>query len=284
MVRVSSVCWGTKKGIQMKDVRKVQDEMQKKEEAERSRTICFQCRPGLPCFTSCCQDVNIFLSPYDILRMKNRLKISSGSFLETYTRTLLPGVGKIPIILLTMRSEDKRCHFVTDEGCSIYEDRPWACRMYPLDKSDETGEYSFIVDPEKCQGQKENVPWVLKDWFEDQGLPPYDDMDMRFRLVTQYPRLLEAGIDQPQVQRMFRMACYDLDTFRRFVHETRFFDLFEVDEEVKERIVSDDVALLELAINWLRFGLVCGDVLPIKKEQMKKGVPADRPLPESGEK
>jgi len=259
-----------------------QERLRQKEEEERGKTICFQCRPGLACFTSCCQDVNIFLSPYDILRMKNALGISSDEFLERYTRTLLPGPGKIPIILLTMREEDKRCHFVTDQGCSIYEDRPWACRMYPLDKSDETGEYSFIVDAETCLGQKEDKPWVLGEWFQDQGLPPFEDMDMRFRLVTQYPRLMEAGIDQPQVRQMFRMACYDLDTFRRFVYGTRFFEVFEVEDEMKDAARTDDVALLELAINWLRFGLVCGDVLPIKQEWMGQSA-APRGGSKSGE-
>jgi len=264
----------------MKDAwQEKQEKLREKEEAERSKTIRFRCSPGLPCFTSCCRDVNIFLSPYDILRMKKRLKISSGEFLEQYTRTLLPGIGKIPIIQLTMRSQDKRCHFVGEQGCSIYEDRPWSCRMYPLDKSDVTGEYSFIVDAETCLGQKEDAPWVLREWFEDQGLSPYEEMDMRFRLVTQYPRLLEAGIDQPQVQRMFRMACYDLDAFRRFVLETRFFQLFEVDDEVKEAVKTDDEALLELATNWIRFGLVCGDVLPIKKDLLNKGGPVKAPTP-----
>lgn len=259
-----------------------QERIREQEEAERSKTIRFQCRPGLACFTRCCQNVNIFLSPYDILRMKNRLGIPSGEFLESYTRTLLPGAGKIPIIQLTMRPEDKRCHFVSEQGCSIYEDRPWSCRMYPLDKSDVTGEYSFIVDAETCLGQKEDVPWVLREWFDDQGLAPYDAMDMRFRLVTQYPRLLEAGIDQPQVQRMFHMACYDLDTFRRFVQETRFFEMFEVDDEVKEQVKTDDEALLELAIHWIRFGLVCGDVLPIKKDLLGKAGAAEGPAPRAG--
>ncbi len=34
----------------------------------------------------------------------------------------------------------------------------------------------------------------------------------------------------PQQSDMFYMACYDLDRFRRFVFETRFLQLFEVDE------------------------------------------------------
>jgi len=38
-----------------------------------------------------------------------------------------------PVILLQMRDNEKKsCPFVTAEGCSVYPDRPWACRMYPL--------------------------------------------------------------------------------------------------------------------------------------------------------
>jgi len=242
----------------------------KKEKEARSRSMRFRCAPGIACFSSCCRDVNIFLSPYDILRMKTRLKLPSTAFLERHARTLLPGPGKIPVIQLVMREDDKRCPFVTSEGCSIYEDRPWACRMYPLDKSEETGEYEFMVSEERCLGRKEPVEWVIGDWLADQGLPPYEEMDERFKTVTQYPRLLEAGIDQPQVQKMFRMACYDLDTFRRFVFETRFLKIFDVEPEIVEQIRTDDLALLELALRWLRFGLVCGDVLPIKEEYAKK--------------
>ena len=39
-----------------------------------------------------------------------------------------------PVILFRMKdAEGKPCPFVDEEkGCSIYEDRPWSCRMYPL--------------------------------------------------------------------------------------------------------------------------------------------------------
>jgi len=260
-------------------------EISRKEKEARSRTIRFRCAPGIACFSSCCRDVNIFLSPYDILRMKTRLKLTSSAFLERHTRTLLPGPGKIPVIQLQMREDDKRCPFVTSAGCSIYEDRPWACRMYPLDKSEETGEYEFMAGEDRCLGRNEPVDWRIADWFADQGLPPYEEMDERFKIVTQYPRLAEAGIDQPQVQRMFRMACYDLDTFRRFVFETRFLKIFDIAPEAVDQVRTDDLALLELAFLWLRFGLVCGDVLPLKEEFLKKkkeelGVAKGKDLPQ----
>ena len=236
---------------------------------EKDSKIRFQCRPGLSCFTTCCRDVNIFLTPYDILRMKNRLGIPSDGFLERDTKTLLPPGGGIPVIQLKMREGDKRCHFVTDEGCSIYKDRPWSCRMYPLDWQGDQGGYFFLAGEDRCLGRKEPNEWALLEWLGSQDVAPYEEMDLRFQMVTRYPRLAEAGIEDPRVQHMFRMACYDLDTFRRFVFETRFLEMFEVEEEAIEQAKKDDVALLELGFRWIRFGLVCGDVLPIRQEVAK---------------
>ena len=39
-------------------------------------TFHFSCHSGIECFTKCCQDVNILLTPYDIVMMKNRLLLS----------------------------------------------------------------------------------------------------------------------------------------------------------------------------------------------------------------
>jgi hypothetical protein len=198
--------------------------------------------------------------------MKNRLGIPSYEFLEKYTKTLLPPGGGVPVIQLVMREDNKRCPFVTDEGCTIYEDRPWSCRMYPLDWMGDQGGYYFLVGADKCKGREEPNEWALLDWLKTQDVAMHEEMDLRFQMVTRYPRLTEAGVNDPRVQHMFRMACYDLDTFRRFVFETKFLEVFEVEPEAIEQIKTDDVALLELGFRWIRFGLVCGDVLPIREE------------------
>jgi hypothetical protein len=138
--------------------------------------------------------------------------------------------------------------------------------MYPLDWQGDQGGYFFLAGEDRCLGRKEPNEWELLEWLKTQDVAPYEEMDLRFQMVTRYPRLAEAGIEDPRVQHMFRMACYDLDTFRRFVFETRFLEVFEVEEEAVEQIKKDEVALLELAFRWIRFGLVCGDVLPIREE------------------
>mgnify|MGYP003572022551 CR=1 FL=1 len=51
----------------------------------REDSFKFACHPGVSCFGDCCGDINIVLTPYDVLRLKNRLGITSGEFLDQYT-------------------------------------------------------------------------------------------------------------------------------------------------------------------------------------------------------
>ena len=49
---------------------------------EEVHAFRFNCYPGVSCFTNCCQDITIVLTPYDVLRLKNSLGIPSGEFLD----------------------------------------------------------------------------------------------------------------------------------------------------------------------------------------------------------
>jgi uncharacterized protein len=99
----------------------------------RESEFCFNCHNKIACFNKCCGDVNIFLTPYDIIRLKKSLNITSGEFLRKYTLCPFDKNLKYPVILLKMEEDEKnRCPFVGDDGCRVYPDRPWSCRMYPL--------------------------------------------------------------------------------------------------------------------------------------------------------
>ena len=49
----------------------------------------FKCHPGVNCFTNCCGDVTIFLTPYDVLAFKKPpWSVSSAEFMEKHTLLL----------------------------------------------------------------------------------------------------------------------------------------------------------------------------------------------------
>lgn len=223
----------------------------------------FSCHSGLECFNGCCKEADIFLTPYDVLRMKNRLGIDSREFLEKYTGIIMDETGP-PIMFLEMSSgEDKKtCHFVGDSGCEIYEDRPGQCRAFPI-KPVGAGNY-VISDDEKCLGFQEGREWSLEEWKKDQGVDVYNEIDDLFKEISLNQKLIKKNLQDSNILQMFFMA-YDMDTFRRFVFESKFLDVFDIDEAEVKRIKEDELELLKFSFKWLKFGLIDKDALKIKE-------------------
>jgi len=221
----------------------------------------FECNRSLDCFTRCCADVVIVLTPYDVLRLKKALGIDSSEFLDRYTLSPFTEEQKIPTVILRMHSETKKCPFVTDQGCSVYADRPWACRMYPLgvaepkNPSPADHAFHFLVREDLCHGHGRGQSCGVRQWLADQGIDAYEMMGASFRDLMLHDFWDQGEALTPQKMDMYYMACFDLDRFRRFVFETRFLDLFQVDEARVEALRSDDEELLEFAMQWLRFSL-----------------------------
>lgn len=242
-------------------------EWEKRGLLHRGSPLKFRCHPEVPCFTKCCRDVNIFLSPYDVVRLRRRLGITSGEFLERYTLTLIPERTGFPLIVLKMDEQrDRCCPLLGRDGCSVYEDRPWPCRMYPLDWGELEGSFRFVASQGLCLGNREPVETTVGDYLESQGVAHYEEVQARLGELGPDPSLLREGITNPKIQDMCRMAMYDPDRFRRFVLETRFLQVFHVEEELARKAATEDLALLELAQRWLRFGLVAGESMGIKEE------------------
>jgi Fe-S-cluster containining protein len=118
----------------------------------------FHCDPALDCFGHCCQDVSILLTPYDVLRMKKALGITSSEFMEKYTSIAYSAEKRVPVVFLKMNDGDKKCQFVSEKGCGVYGNRPWACRMYPLGMAERATSqaaaerFYFVVKEELCHG------------------------------------------------------------------------------------------------------------------------------------
>lgn len=233
----------------------------------------FQCRPGVACFTRCCADVTIALTPYDVIRLKNALGISSEEFLDTYTMIIHREDRLIPLVLLKMNDDGQRCLLVTEKGCTVYEDRPWPCRMYPLNMEDD-GTFRVIADPVLCQGLKENETSQISEWLVDQGVVPYDEMNTLFSSVTIPLSAQNLDIDNPQISKMVFMALYNIDKFRDFVFKSSFLNRFEVEPARIEKIKRSDLELLKFGFDWIKFGLLGQKLFKLKEEQVQQRQPA----------
>lgn len=238
-------------------------------------TFKFACHPGVSCFNKCCGDVNIFLSPYDVLRMKKRLGMTSGDFLDKYTLLPVQKDMTTPVVVLKMKDdEDKTCQFLTENGCGIYSDRPWPCRMYPLglaaQKDTPDGwrgdRFYFLMQEEVCKGHEEPQECTVRQWLDEQGMDEYDDWGEAFKELTLHPFFEDGGMLSPQKMHMMFTACYDLDKFREFVFESTLLQRFEVDEDFVEDMRRNDEELLRFAFLWLRYSLFGEPTMKAKPE------------------
>ncbi|MBW1821327.1 MAG: YkgJ family cysteine cluster protein [Deltaproteobacteria bacterium] len=235
------------------------------------RIFRFACNKALPCFTKCCANLNLVLTPYDVLRLKNRLNLSSEAFLEKYTTSYIDEAYGVPVVKLKMNNDEiRRCPFVSPEGCAIYEDRPGACRLYPLGRAASkifeghpAGEYYFVVKESHCLGFNEKQEWTVQEWIINQGMDEYNAMNDSFMNITAGRRAKTIKALSDQQLQMFYMACYSLDEFRRFIFETTFLDKFDITKDVRKRIKTDETELMAFACQWLKFSLFGEKTIPI---------------------
>jgi len=203
-------------------------------------------------------------------------------FLDTYAGNPISKDLQLPMVILKMLDDDeKKCPFVGEQGCTVYENRPWACRMYPVGMAIpparagvEPEPVFFLFEDDHCKGrhQADAVEWTAQKWRDDQDLVERDEIESGFREIVTHPWFIGGRQLDPKRMHMLYTAAYDLDTFREFVFESSFLERFELDDDLIEEIKTNDVALLKFAFLWLRFALFKEPTVKVKEGAAERSV------------
>ena len=227
----------------------------------------FKCHKGVKCFNQCCRDINIILTPYDIIKLKTRLGLSSEEFLALYTEPHILEKTDMPVVTLKLLNEDesdsdrKACPFVREDGCLVYEDRPTTCRYYPLgvaslshkEDSDED-EFYFFVHESHCLGFEEEKNWTVSQWRRDQGVDVHDQINAEWTDLLVRKRSFPPNMQlTDQTKKMFFLVSYNIDKFRDFVFESSFLNRYSIDGATLEKIKADEIDLLKFGLKWLKW-------------------------------
>ncbi len=248
---------------------------------DKNSEFKFKCHKGVKCFTECCRDINIILTPYDIIKLKNRLELSSEEFLAIYTEPQILEKTDLPVITLKLLeaegsdSDSKACPFVREDGCLVYVDRPTTCRYYPLGvaslshKDDADGEefYFFVHEPH-CLGFEEDASWTVAKWREDQGVDIHDRINAEWTDLLVRKRSFPPNMKfTEQTKKMFFLASYNIDKFKEFVFESSFLKRYQVDDATVEKIKTDEIELLQFGMRWLKWLLFKEGDFEIKQDE-----------------
>ena len=170
----------------------------------------------------------------------------------------------LPVVTLKLIDDNEEsCPFVKkDEGCIIYEDRPTACRYYPLgtgtlahekDVQDQDGFYFFVNEPH-CKGFDEEYDWTVESFRNDQGVEKYDEINKGWYELVVMKRSFPPNVKfSDKAKELFFMVSYNLDKFKRFINESSFLKLNNIDAEIENKIKNDDIELLKFGFRWMKW-------------------------------
>ena len=241
--------------------------------------IQFRCRQGIACFNKCCENINIMLTLYDILRLKNRLGVTSQEFLDKYSTVFEMDAHGLPGIRMKTKPGSAACQFLTPEGCGVYKDRPTACRYYALGattlraKDSPTEEdFYFMVKEEHCLGHFEPRTLSVREYRQEQGVEIYDEMTREWRKIFLKKRSSGPTVGAPSQRSMdlFYLASYDLDNFRVFVASPFFHDVYDIEPAYFQKLLSDETELLKFAARYLKQVLFGENTIPEKPDAIEK--------------
>jgi Fe-S-cluster containining protein len=214
------------------------------------------------------------LTPYDIIRLKNRLNLKSDEFLLQYSYPFEMEQGGIAGVKFKPVEEGTACQFMVDEGCSVYSDRPTACRYYPIglvsrrrqDENFDTSAYA-VVKEAHCLGHNEDRTLTINEYREEQGLEDYDKFGHGWRQLVLKKKSTGPAVGKPSKRslQLFFMACYDIDRFRIFINSEGFKQSFDVSDADYKKFDEDDVALLEFSYRFLKQTLFAEETIPFKE-------------------
>ena len=124
----------------------------------------------------CCVNKRIQTNPYEVLRLARNLGMKTGEFVQQY----LEKEG--PYLRVTAESA---CVFLDNKGCVVHQDRPIACRTYPLGrwvsaKYEETFR-ELIPHPESEGVYGRNG--TIGQFLTEQGVLPYLEAADRYQAL-----------------------------------------------------------------------------------------------------
>ncbi len=231
-------------------------------------TMGFNCGSENSCFNECCRDLNQALTPYDILRMKNALGVTSQVFLRQYTSMHIGPETGLPVLGFKPNpATGNACPFVMGNGCSVYGDRPGSCRLYPLAraiaKDRTTGavqEYYALIEEDHCHGFGIKESKTVGQWLESQEVAEHNRQNDKLMALISLKNQIKPGQLEGGESDIFYLALYDLDKFYDKIQNQNLLKDLALPEGFMGEIENDDTALLDFGIAWVKYQLFGRDL------------------------
>ena len=118
--------------------------------------------------SACCHGMgsSIVLDPLDVHRLMSHFQTRFEVLLESKIELNIVDGVILPNLKMNTQAAGEPCVFLNAEGrCTIHEDRPGICRIFPLGRVYENNSFSYILQIHECQKENRSKVKVSK-WID----------------------------------------------------------------------------------------------------------------------
>ena len=123
--------------------------------------------------SSCCKGMgsSIILDPMDVFRISKKTGMDFEGLLQAHIELNVVDGIILPNLKLTGLNE--ACTFLNSEGrCSIHDARPGICRLFPLGRYYEDGDYKYFLQIHECE-KKNRTKVKVEKWVDTPNYSKY---------------------------------------------------------------------------------------------------------------
>ena len=175
----------------------------------------------------CCKGMgqSIVLDPLDIQRMTYGTGLSFEMLLQD--KIELGIVDGLILPNLKMRGSDERCGFLNSENrCEIHGFRPGICRLFPLGRFYENGDFKYFLQIHECK-KSPQVKVKIKKWLEEPELMKQEAFVKRWHYFLIYVQQVLDTVDDDALRKKVSMLILQSFYLEPFSKDADFYELFE---------------------------------------------------------
>lgn len=177
--------------------------------------------------SACCRGMgaSIILDPYDIYRLTTELEWTFESLMAG--RLELNVVDGIILPNLAMAGEKEQCTFLDENGrCSIHPQRPGICRLFPLGRIYENGNFQYFLQVNECK--KENRTKVkVRKWIDTPDAGRYEAFINRWHYFLKDVQEALKRLENEEKERAVNLYVLRVFYMMPYSAERDFYEQFE---------------------------------------------------------
>ena len=174
----------------------------------------------------CCKGMgeSITLDPYDVYRLTTGLNVSFEILLTD--KVALDMYDGIILPHLNMNGPEEACAFLNEEGrCSIHAIRPGICRLFPLGRIYENGDFKYFLQVNECSN-KNRTKVKVKKWIDTPELKKNEAFINQWHdYVNAVQNKVNSDMDEEMIRKinLFNLQHFYIEPY----HADDFYTQFE---------------------------------------------------------